>query len=214
MLALTIIVRERTSCLEDDAMSDQIPTNGHADEGDEDRVPVAVGKSGTSKTPEPTPELLRRDAGDVQAAHVAMERSGAESVKADRVTMESSGVQSMEVKSAQLDKSGVVMMHAERAVLHDSAAVVVSGEEVRLVNSRVVVIGTGKVESEGTIRAGMIGTGEIKSQGAVSGIVVSAGTIEADGGVRATFTPPAAAAFGAAFAVTLLLFGRLLRRIF
>src|SRR5690242_10812213 len=138
-------------------MSEQTPTNGHTDDVDEEAVPVSIGKSGTSKSPEPTPELLRRDAGDVQAEHVAMERSGAESIKADRVTMESSGVQSMEVKSAQLDKSGVVMMHAERAVLHDSAVVVVSGDEARLVNSRAVIVGTGKVECEGTIRAGMIG---------------------------------------------------------
>lgn len=197
---------------EDEFVSEQPPANGQ--NGADDAVPVSVGKSDTTKTPEPTPELLRRDAGNVEGQHVAMERSGAESIKADRVTMDSSGAQSMTTRSAQLEKSGVVQLHAERAVFHDSGAVIVQGEEVRLVNSRAFVIGSGKIESEGNVRAGVIGTGHIASQGPVSGLVVSAGTIEAAGGIKATFTPPAAAAFGAAFAVTLLLLGRLLRRIF
>ncbi|MBA2278136.1 MAG: hypothetical protein H0W06_10270, partial [Chloroflexia bacterium] len=60
--------------------------------------PTAVVKSDTTKTPMPARELLRQDAGDLDADQVTMERSGAESIKAQRVSMDRSGAKVLETR--------------------------------------------------------------------------------------------------------------------
>ncbi len=102
-------------------------------------LPTALLKASTTKTPAPAPELLRADAGNVEATTVAMERSGAERVVAQRVIMDRSGARTVEARSAQLDRSGVVQLESERAVMHGGTAFAVVAQEARVVRSRVLV---------------------------------------------------------------------------
>jgi hypothetical protein len=154
-----------------------------------------VGKTSTSKTATEADELLRSDAGDIQATTVTMDRSGADQISAQRVTMDHSGAKSLETRSAQLTDSGVVVLKSEQAVLQGSSAVVVAAAEVRMVKSRAVAIFAGKMTVEGDVKT-----------------LIHFGPSE--GGIRPMFDAPGALGFGAAFGVVVLLAGRLLKSLF
>lgn len=156
-------------------------------------LPTTIVKDPAYKTPAPASELLRSDAGDVDATTVTMDRSGAEQVTAERVVMTKSGAKSVEARSVQLDDSGAMSVQAEQAVLQSSSAMAIIAEEARIVNSRVGVMSAGTA----TFEPG-------------AGVVIFAGNAEGD--VRAVVNAAGAAAFGAAFAFVLLIVGRLLRR--
>ena len=157
-------------------------------------VPRTILKASTTKAPTEASELLRADAGDVEATTVAMERSGADRVTGQRVIMHRSGARRLEARSAQLDRSGVVSLRGEHVVLHAGSAVGVVADEVRLVKSRaVVLVGNATVE-EG------------------ARVLVHVGP--AAGGGRPTVDAAGAAGFGAAFGLVVLLFGSLVRRLF
>jgi hypothetical protein len=102
-------------------------------------VPTTLLKASTTKTPVPAAELLRTDAGNVEATTVAMERSGAERVVGQRVVMDRSGAQTVEARSAQLDRSGVVQLEAEHAVMQGGTAFAVVAQEARIVRSQVLI---------------------------------------------------------------------------
>lgn len=156
------------------------------------RPPEAVVKATATKSPLVASELLRADAGNVQAETVSLERSGAESIVAERAIVSNSGARSIEARSAQLDKSGVLALQAERVVLQDSSALAVIADEVRLVGTKALFVKGATVSADGASRT-VVGAGSDK---AVRPLVSSAG----------------AAAFGAALALLLLGLGRLLGR--
>jgi hypothetical protein len=153
----------------------------------------AVVKVGPSKHPEPATELLAAEAGDVEAANVRMERSGAEQVSGQRVLMERSGARTVEARSAQLDRSGVLVLQSERAVLHRGTALAVTANEARVVRSTVGAVVAGQATVEGELRT-LLHVGPVT------------------GSVRTLLDPAGAAAAGAGFGLVVLL-GALLRRL-
>lgn len=155
-------------------------------------TPTTVEKSPPSKAPLHAAELLRTDAGRVEATTVTMERSGAEQISAERVTMTQSGAKHMDARSAQLDRSGVVSLQAERAVMHDGSAVGIAADEVRLVKSAAFAVIAGEAHLESGARAFLV-VGPTTGEG------------------RPLIDGRGAAAFGAAFAVVVLVLRRLVR---
>ncbi len=156
--------------------------------------PATILKASTTKTPTAASELLRVDAGNVEATTVAMERSGAEKVVAQRVIMTNSGAKTLDARSAQLDRSGVVTLRGEHAVLHGGSAVGVVANEVRLVKSRAAIV----TAKSATIEEG-------------ARILVYTGPASPE--VRPAVDTAGAAAFGAGLGLALLLLGSLVRRI-
>jgi hypothetical protein len=156
-------------------------------------APLIVAKSDTTKSPVEANELLRADAGDVQATTVTMDRSGAETVTAQRVTMERSGAKTLDARSAQLVNSGVAILKSERAVMQGGSAVLVSTAEARLVNSRAVVVVADRLTGEGELKA-----------------LLHIGS--SDGCIRPVLDGRGALGFGAAFGLVMLVFGGLVRR--
>jgi len=152
-----------------------------------------IAKADTTRSPHPASELLRADAGDVSAATVTMDRSGAERIDAQRVIMDRSGAQRLDARSAQLDRSGVVLLKSDRAVLHKGSALVVTASEARLVRSRALAVVSGKTVVEGRVNT-----------------LVHVGPAEGD--VRPVFDTAGAIGFGAALGFAALLIGRLVRR--
>ena len=167
----------------------------HDAEAEHDQTPIVVEKENTSHAPKEAAELLRSDAGDLTAETVTMDRSGAETIKADRVTMDRSGARKLEAKSAHLENSGAVRMTAENAVFYGGAAVLVQADQIRIVDSNFVAI---KAAEQTTI------DGNVKT-------VIYAGP--ADEKIKPVFTVASAVSFGAGFAVTLMVFGRVMRRL-
>lgn len=150
--------------------------------------------SGPSNRPTPTTELLRTEAGDVEADRVAMERAGAEHVAAERVVMTNSGARSVDAKSAQIDRSGILMVTSEKAVLYNSTTVAAAIDEARIVRGKVLALRANAVTIEGDARIGIVA-------GPVSG------------GTQPMIDHRGAAAFGAACGAVLVLLGTLIRRI-
>ena len=114
-------------------------------------LPETILKASTTKTPTPAVELLRTEAGNVEATTVAMERSGAERVVGQRVIMTRGGAKTVEARSAQLDRSGVLSLKADRAVFQSSSVLAVAAQEARLVKGKaLVVVSKGTTLDEGT----------------------------------------------------------------
>lgn len=157
--------------------------------------PRTVDKATAYRATHEGAELLRADAGDVTATSVTMDRSGAEEITADRVTMDRSGAKSIQTKSAQLDRSGVLTLQSDHVVLHKSSATVVTAQEARVVKSNIVLFNSKQTTVEGTLTS-LIHVGN------------------ACDNVKPVFDATGAARFGAAFAATLLIGGRLLRLLF
>lgn len=158
-------------------------------------VPEAVDKSSAYHAPVAAPELLRSDAGDVKAGNVTMDRSGADTITADRISMDRSGARKLEAKSAHLENSGAVLLSAENAVFYGGAAIAVKTNQAKIVHSNFVAL---KAAEQTTIE------GEVNA-------LLYAGP--ADEKIKPVFNRASGAAFGAGFAVTLLVLGRLLRRL-
>ena len=118
---------------------------------DQGATPTTMLKASATKAPVPAAELLRGNAGDIQATTVSMERSGAERITAERAVMDRSGARTLDARSAQLDRSGVVTLKSERAVIQDGSAMVVTAGEVRLVKSKVAVA-AGPLTADGETR--------------------------------------------------------------
>lgn len=148
---------------------------------------------GPSNRPTITTELLRAEAGDVNANEIAMERSGAESVSAQRVIMNNSGARSVDARSAQIDRSGILGVRSEKAVLYHSTAVGVVTEEARIVRGNVFALKANQATIEGDVR-----------------IAIYAGP---PGAVTALLDARSAAVFGAALGVVLVTLGAILRRL-
>lgn len=155
---------------------------------------AAILKERATNQPVPASELLRSDAGDVEATTITMDRSGAEQVTAERVVMTKSGARTVEARSAQLDDSGAMTIQAEQVVLQSSSAMAVIAEDARIVNSKVGLVSAGTATFEPGSR-----------------VFLFAGTTE--GEVRPVMDVAAAAAFGAGLGFVLLLIGRLFRRV-
>src|SRR3712207_4020111 len=85
-------------------------------------------------------EILRAEAGDVDAAMVSMDRAGAERVTAERVVMTNSGARTVKARSAQVDRSGILAVRSDKAVFSNSTAIAIATEEVRIVRSRVFAL--------------------------------------------------------------------------
>ena len=100
---------------------------------------VIVG-AGPENRPTVATELLRAEAGDVQATTVTMDRAGAEQVTAERVVMTNSGARTVEARSAQVDRSGILAVRSEKAVFSNSTAIAIATEEARIVRSRVLML--------------------------------------------------------------------------
>lgn len=167
--------------------------NSHAT--DQSPPSSVVGKMSTSKSATEVDELLRADAGDIDATTVSMDRSGAEQITAQRVTMDRSGAKSMETRSAQLTDSGVASLKSEHAVLQGSAAVLVAAAEARVVKSRALAIVAGTLNAEEDVKT-----------------VLYIGPAER--GIRTVLTVPSALGLGVGFGIAVLVVGRLFKSIF
>jgi hypothetical protein len=150
--------------------------------------------AGPENRPTVATEILRAEAGDVQATMVTMDRAGAEQVTAERVVMTNSGARSVEARSAQVDRSGILAVRSEKAVFSNSTAIAIATEEARIVRSRVLMLKADRA----TIEAG-------------TKVAIYAGP--ADEKVQPLADIRGAAAFGAGLGAVLLLLGSLLRRI-
>ena len=151
--------------------------------------------AGPEKRPTVATEILRAEAGDVDATMVSMDRAGAEQVTAERVVMTNSGARTVEARSAQVDRSGILAVRSDKAVFSNSTAIAIATEEARIVRSRVFALKADRA----TIEAG-------------AKIAIYAGP--ADENMRPLLDVRGAAAFGAGLGVVLLLLGSLLRRVF
>ena len=151
--------------------------------------------AGPENRPTIATEILRAEAGDVQATSVTMDHAGAEQVTAERVVMTNSGARTIEARSAQVDGSGILAMRSDKAVFSNSTAIAIATEEARIVRSRILMLKADRA----TIEAG-------------AKIAVYAGP--ADEKVQPLVDARGAAAFGAGLGVVLLLLGSLLRRVF
>jgi hypothetical protein len=151
--------------------------------------------AGPENRPTLATEILRAEAGDVQATTVTMDRAGVEQVTAERVVMTNSGARTVEARSAQVDRSGVLAVRSDKAVFSNSTAIAIATEEARIVRSRVFMLKAGRA----TIEAG-------------ANIAIYAGP--AGENVRPLADVRGAAAFGAGLGAALLLLGSLLRRVF
>ncbi len=172
------------------------PTNGNGRDGTDPSLPPEfVAKTDTTKSPVNAHELLRSDAGDLSATTLSMDRSGAESITAERVTMDHSGAKTLEAKSAQLVDSGVMLLKSERAVMQGGSALVVSASEARLVKSRAIAVVADRVTAEGELKT-----------------LLHVGS--SDGCIRPVLDGRGALGFGAGFGLAVVMFGRLLRRLF
>lgn len=150
--------------------------------------------AGPENRPTVATELLRAEAGDVQATTVTMDRAGAEQVTAERVVMTNSGARTVEARSAQVDRSGILAVRSDKAVFSNSTAIAVATAEARIVRSRVFMLKA----DWATIEAG-------------AKIAIYAGP--AGENVRPLADVRGAAAFGAGLGAVLLLLGSLLRRV-
>ena len=154
-----------------------------------------VVSAGPENRPTVATEILRAEAGDVQATTVTMDRAGAEQVSAERVVMTNSGARTVEARSAQVDRSGILAVRSDKAVFSNSTAVAIATEEARIVRSRVLMLKADRA----TIEAG-------------AQVAIYAGP--ADENIRPLADVRGAVAFGAGLGAALLLLGSLLRRIF
>jgi hypothetical protein len=151
--------------------------------------------AGAENRPTIATEILRAEAGDVQATTVTMDRAGAERVTAERVVMTNSGARTVEARSAQIDRSGILAVRSDKAVFSNSTAVAIATEEARIVRSRVAMLKTDRA----TIEAG-------------TRVAIYAGPAAEN--IRPLADVRGAAAFGAGLGAVLLLLGPFLRRIF
>lgn len=150
-------------------------------------------KSGPENRPTLATELLRTEAGDVQADAVTMERAGAEHVTAQRAIITNSGARTIDARSAQIDRSGILALNSEKAVLYNSSAVLAATGEARIVRGRVFALKADNAVIEGDAKIG-----------------IYAGPAAEH--VRPLLDARGAAAFGAAFGAVVLFIGSLLRR--
>jgi hypothetical protein len=151
--------------------------------------------AGPENRPTVATEILRAEAGNVDATTVSMDRAGAEQVTAERVVMTNSGARTVEARSAQVDRSGILAVRSDKAVFSNSTALAVATKEARIVRSRVFALKTDRATIE-------------------SGVKVAIYAGPADDHVRPLADIRGAAAFGAGLGAALLLLGALLRRVF
>ena len=151
--------------------------------------------AGAEKRPTVATEILRAEAGNVDATTVSMERAGAEQVTAARVVMTNSGARTVEARSAQVDRSGILAVRSDKAVFSNSTAIAIATQEARIVRSRVFALKA----DQATIESG-------------ARVAIYAGPM--DESIRPLADIRAAAAFGAGLGAVLLVLGSLLRRVF
>jgi hypothetical protein len=166
--------------------------NGSTAASTDGATPRTVTKDTAYRSPGEAAELLRADAGDLQADEVHLDRSGAEQIVTQRAILDRSGARTLDARSAQLDRSGAVQLKAENAVLNRSSAVVVSANHARLVRSSAFLLRAKETTIEGQVKT----------------------AIYAGGGdrVKALFDVKSAASLGVALGLMLMLVGRLLHR--
>jgi hypothetical protein len=177
-------------------------------------IPPSVVKTGPEKHASEANELLRRDAGDVTAGIVSMERSGAERVEGERVTMTSSGARTLSARTLQMENSGAVSASAERLVMQSSSALVASAEQIRLARSKAFMANAATMTAEQDVSVGWLNVGEVKASGDIRATFMMAGNVSAEGDVDIRFDAASAFALGAGFAAVLLFVRGVLRRVF
>ena len=150
--------------------------------------------AGPEHRPTQATELLRAEAGSVQAQTVTMERAGAEQVSAERLIMNNSGARTIDAQSAQVDRSGVLAVKSDKAVFLNSSAIAVSASEARIVRGNVLLLRAESVQVEGDAKIG----------------VLAGPGCEA---VRPLVDIKGAAAFGAAVGLACMLLGAIVRRL-
>jgi hypothetical protein len=150
--------------------------------------------AGPENRPTVATEILRAEAGDVQATAVTMERAGAEQVTAERIIMTNSGARTIDARSAQVDRSGILAVRSDKAVFSNSTVVAIAAEEARIVRSRVLMLKADRA----TIEAG-------------AKVAIYAGP--AGENMRPLADVRGAAAFGVGLGAVLLLLGPFLRRV-
>jgi hypothetical protein len=155
----------------------------------------AIVSAGPENRPTVATEILRAEAGDVQATTVTMDRADAEQVTADRVVMTNSGARTVEARSAQVDRSGILAVRSDKAVFSNSTAIAIATKEARIVRSRVFALKADRATIEPGVK-----------------VAIYAGP--ADENMRPLTDIRGAAAFGAGLGAVLLMLGSLLRRVF
>lgn len=161
----------------------------------EDGGSEVIVSAGAEKRPTEATELLRAEAGRVEANMVTMERAGAEQITAERVIMTNSGARTVDARSAQVDRSGILGLRSEKAVLSNSTAVGVATGEARIVRGSTFLLKAEAATIEGNAR-----------------IAIYAGP--PSDAIHPLVDARGAAVFGAAAGAVLVVLGAIMRRMF
>jgi hypothetical protein len=161
----------------------------------EDGGAEVIVSAGAERRPTEATELLRAEAGRVEANMVTMERAGAEQVTAERVIMSNSGARTVDARSAQIERSGILGLRSEKAVLANSTAIGVATGEARIVRGSTLLLKADVATIEGDAR-----------------IAIYAGP--PSDAIHPLVDARGAAAFGAAVGIVLVVLGAIVRGIF
>jgi hypothetical protein len=119
-------------------------------------VSEVIVAEGPEHRPTAASEMLRAEAGVVQAESVTMERSGAETITAERLVMTNSGARDLNARSAQVDRSGILVVQSEKAVFQNSTILAAATTEARLVRGNVLFLKAGDILVEGPAKIGVL----------------------------------------------------------
>jgi hypothetical protein len=145
--------------------------------------------------PRDADELLEGSAETVTAEIVHLEKSRAGRIAADRATVEQSAVQRLEAGSAQLEESAVAVAKSEDLAVHEGAVGALLAQEARVTESTI-----------GLLRARHFTGGD------GTRVLVQIGG--AEGSSAPLLTGKTAMRLGASFALSVVVFGQLARRLF
>ena len=145
--------------------------------------------------PREAEELLEAIAGSVEAEVVHLEKSRAEAIRGSRVTMRQSSAQRVEASSLQMVRSAAGLARTTDLAVHDSAVAALSTTEARIEHSVILAMRAVNVSGEGR-----------------NTILLNIGP--AGDHATTVLSGKAALRLGASLALTLLVFGRVVRLIF
>jgi hypothetical protein len=140
-------------------------------------------------------ELLHADAGTVNADRIAIEQSTANSVTARTVEITQSAIRSVSSEEARLEQTAMLLLKSSDTAVHESAIGVIKADRIDLL---------------GTTAGLVLGSVNV-AEGARSRILVQIG-----GGAnrpQPILDGQSALRLGAGLGVSLLVFGRLMRRV-
>lgn len=157
-------------------------------------------------------QLIGQDSSSVHALQVNMERSGADYIQAQKSFLTNSGAREVHSESARLTQSGVLSLNADTVEMKQSSAVVANAKEVSLHESRIGIGVADQVHIHESSNVGMLIGGDVDTHGDIRSFILIGGNVKAEGNVVTTLNAQSAGIAAAAFALALVVFGRLFGR--